>query len=305
MSGEPNLSPLVSVVLPTINGSRFIAESIASILTQTYRHLELIVVDGGSTDGTLEIVARRPDPRLKLLRQGSNIDKLPGALNAGFAVATGTYFTWAQDDDLYGPEALAAMVRALNDNPDVGLVYAGFHFVDENCRFIRAATLGPPEGLTRSNVVGHCFLYRRTVAEQAGPYDPAFLMSEDTHFWLRVYRRSRLLYLPGCYYFHRLHSGSLSMRDYGRYRALRVSARARRQVLGISWWAYIRQVSAAYIEEAFAAYAQRDLQRVRQCLLHGLLRNPTWLRNRGVWSLGVRSVLGVKPPRWFGRFTKS
>jgi glycosyltransferase involved in cell wall biosynthesis len=288
-------------VLPTINGSRFIAESITSILTQTYRHLELIVVDGGSTDGTLEIVARLTDPRLKVLRQGSNIDKLPGALNAGFAVATGTYFTWAQDDDLYGPEALAVMVRALNDNPDVGLVYAGFHFVDESCRFVRAATLGPPEGLTRSNVVGHCFLYRRTVAEQAGPYDPAFLMSEDTHFWLRVYQRSRLLYLPGCYYFHRLHGGSLTIRDYGQYRALRVSARARRQVLRISWWAYTRQVSAAYIEEAFAAYAQRDLQRVRRCLLHGLLRNPTWLRNRGVWSLGVRSVLGVKSARWLRR----
>ena len=66
MSGEPNPPPLVSVVLPTLNGRRFVAESIASILDQTYRHLELIVVDGGSTDGTREIVAQLADPRVVL-----------------------------------------------------------------------------------------------------------------------------------------------------------------------------------------------------------------------------------------------
>ena len=285
--------PLVSIVLPTLNGSRFLREAIASILQQTYRHWELIVVDGGSTDQTLEILAGINDPRLTLLHQRGRRDRLPGALNEGFAIARGTYFTWAQDDDWYAPEALAVMVEALNANPEVGLVYAGYHFVDEDGQFIRAARQGPPEAMLTSNVVGQCFLYRRSVAELAGPYDPAFFMSEDTHLWLRIYRRARLLHLPGCYYYHRLHSGSLTIRDYGQYRALRVAARARRQVLRIPWWAYLRQVSDAYIEEAFAAFAHDDRARVRRCLLQGLARNPAWLLNRGVWAIGAYSLPGI------------
>jgi glycosyltransferase involved in cell wall biosynthesis len=302
---DSETSPLVSVVLPTLNGSRYIAASIGSVLGQTYRNLELIVVDGGSTDGTLEIVAGVADARLKLVRQRDNADRLPGALNDGFALATGTYFTWAQDDDLFAPEAFAVMVRALDQRADVGLVYTGFQFIDENGAVIRAATLGPPEGLTASNVVGHCFLYRRTLAEQVGRYDPKFIMSEDTHFWLRAYRCGRLLYLPGSYYFHRLHPDSLTVRDYGRYQSLRVAARARREVLGISRRAYARQVSSAYIEEAFAAYAAGDLRRVRRCLAPALLRNPTWLRNRGVWSIGLRSLVARTSPRSRGRSASS
>lgn len=289
MTERPDL-PLVSVVLPTLNGRRFLGESIASILGQTYRNFELIVVDGGSTDGTREIVAGITDPRVRMLQQPDNRGRLPGALNAGFAAAAGTYFTWAQDDDLYAPDALAVMVRALEAHADVGLVYAGFQFIDAHGRHIRPATLGPPEELRSTNVVGHCFLYRRSVAEAVGPYDPAFVMSEDTHYWLRVSRHARLLQLPGCHYAHRLHPDSLTMRGYGRYEALRVSARARRQVLGIGWPAYARQVGSAFIEEAFAAHAAGDVRHVRRCVWRGLWRDPTWLANRGVCSLAVRTL---------------
>jgi glycosyltransferase involved in cell wall biosynthesis len=273
---------LVSIVLPTLNGERYIHDAIASILGQTYRHLEVIVVDGGSTDGTLERVTSAADPRITVIHQHDRDGRLAAALNEGFAHAAGTYWTWAQDDDIYAPGALAVMVEALDGNTEIGLVYAGFHFIDEHGCFIRAATLGPSEGLSQSNVVGHCFLYRRSVAETVGRYDPAFDMAEDLHFWLRISRRTGLLHLPGCYYFHRLHGGSLTVRDYGSYRALRVAARARREVLGIGRWEYLRQMSGAY--------ARQDMARLRRCLIHGVTRNPAWLRNRGVLSLAWRSL---------------
>ena len=81
---------LVSIVLPTLNGSRFIATSIESCLAQSYEHFELIIVDGGSTDGTLVIVRSFGDPRIRLINQPGNVDRLPGALNCGFAAASGS-----------------------------------------------------------------------------------------------------------------------------------------------------------------------------------------------------------------------
>jgi glycosyltransferase involved in cell wall biosynthesis len=290
-------APLISVVLPTLNASRYLEESIQSLLNQTCGDFELIVVDGGSTDGTVALAERIADPRITIIRQAHNRDKLPGALNEGFAAARGEYYTWAQADDWYTPDAFAVMAQALRDHPDVGLVYADYDFVDEHGAFLKANPLGPPEGLYQSNVVGQCFLYRATVAKQAGPYDPAYFMSEDTHFWVRVYRCSKLMKVPGTLYFHRLHPDSLTIRDYGQYLSRYVAARARREVLRISWLEYQRQLSAVYIEEAFAAYARRDMARVRRCLAHSLVRNPTWLKNRGVWSIGFQSVFGARRRR--------
>jgi glycosyltransferase involved in cell wall biosynthesis len=284
-------TPLISIVLPTLNGSRYIAQSIQSCREQTYPNLEIIVVDGGSTDGTLDIVRSFADARIHIVSQPGNVDRLPGALNCGFAEAHGSLFTWLQDDDYYAPEALAVMASSLEAAADIGFVYAGFWYVDEAGEVLRAADVGQPEELQRRNSVGTCFLYRRTVAEQVGTYDPAFVMSEDSHYWLRVYQVSRMLQLPGRYYFHRLHRGSLTERDYGAYRAMRVAARARRHVLKLPWLEYQRQVADAFIQEAFAAQGNAARSRTWGCLLQGVARNPRWLTDRGVLSMGLRAVL--------------
>jgi glycosyltransferase involved in cell wall biosynthesis len=290
MAPLPNPAPLVSVVLPTYNGSRFIAASIESCLNQTYPHFELIVVDGGSTDDTLAIVARVADTRVRVMQQPSNSQRLPGALNLGFAHASGEFYTWTQDDDVYMPEAIEVLVGALVAQPEAGLAYAGMWFIDEKGKVIGAPNLGPPEHLYWTNSIGHCFLYRRSVAERVGAYDFEYLMAEDNQYWMRVFKQATITQVPGRYYCHRLHSGSLSMHEYGRYQALRVAARARRDILGINRSAYWRQVAAAYVEEAFAAYAENDYAHVRRCLARGLSRNPLWLRNRGVCSILLTSL---------------
>lgn len=292
------MTALISIVLPTLNSDRYLAASIESCLAQTHTNLELIIVDGGSTDGTLAVIAPyvSKDPRVRLLHQGANTGRLPGALNLGFAAARGDYFTWTQADDYFEPDALAVLLAALTADPDLGLVYTGFQFIDEAGQFLRDAQLGEPDGLRHTNVVGHCFLYRRAAAALAGDYDPAFWMAEDFHYWLRLYRVSRLRFVPGRHYAHRLHPASLTMNNYGRYFALRLCARARRQVLGLPWPAYQQQVAAAYIEEAFAAFADGAFGRARRCTLHGLARDPRWLRNRGLLVLFARSLLGRRRP---------
>jgi len=287
--------PLVSIVLPTLNGSRFIAESLNSCLRQTYSELEIIVVDGGSTDGTPELVSALADPRLRLVHQPYNSGRLPGALNIGFAQAKGSLYTWTQDDDYYAPDALQVMVDALQAEPAIGFVYAGFWFVDAAGKVLRPADIRPPQELYWRNAVGHCFLYRRTVAEQVGQYDPDYVMSEDSHYWVRVYQVTPMKQLRGSYFYHRLHPGNLTGRNYGAYDSLRTAARARREVLRIAWPRYQGQLAAAYIEEAFAAHARADREHVRRCVLQGVLRNPLWLANRGVLSIAAQAWLAPHP----------
>ena len=290
----PAPEPLVSIVLPTLNRSPYLARSIESCLSQTYRALELIIVTGGSSDATREIVGGFSDARIKFVCQLDTTDRLPGALNAGFANADGELWSWTQDDDYFALDAVAVMVAALTRQPELDLVYAGFDFVDEHGARLREADLGPPEALRDTNVVGHCFLYRRAIAQRVGPYDPDYYMAEDFHYWLRIYRCGQMARLPGSYYSHRLHTESLTMRGYGRFEALRVAAHARREVLGLAAPDYQRQLAASYIEEAFAAYTQHDFPHVRRCLKAGLWLGPGWLRNRGVLSLAWQSLAGFR-----------
>jgi glycosyltransferase involved in cell wall biosynthesis len=282
--------PLVSVVLPTLNGRRFIRSAIESCLAQTYERFELIVVDGGSTDATPDLVRAIGDPRIRLVVQPDNADRLPGALNRGFAEARGEYYTWMQDDDLYAPEALAILVAGLEEHRSAGMVYGGMVFIDADGEELRPANHFPPEALAWTNPIGHCFMYRRAVARAVGPYDPRFVMAEDAHYWLRISRHAEIVRLPGRYFAHRLHEGSLTGRDYGAYVALRVAARARREVLGLSSREYRRQVAAAFVEEAFAAYERDELAHVRGSLVRAALRRPQSVARCAVALLCVRSL---------------
>lgn len=98
-------SPKVSIVLPTYNGARYLRQSIDSCLGQTYRNLELIVVDDASTDTTPEIIRSYQDPRIRVIRHEKS-KMLPESLNTGFRAVSGDYLTWTSDDNYYVPEAI-------------------------------------------------------------------------------------------------------------------------------------------------------------------------------------------------------
>ena len=117
-------SPLISVVLPTLNRAALLPESIESVLNQTEHNLELIVVDDGSSDSTGEIIERyaQHDRRITWIRQ-QNLG-LPKGLNNGFRLARGEFFTWTSDDNRYFADACSIMSRALLANPEVGFVFA-------------------------------------------------------------------------------------------------------------------------------------------------------------------------------------
>ena len=135
MSAEP----LVSIVLPTHNRANLLPKSIDSVLAQTYSHWELIVVDDGSNDATLEVVGKYNDPRIHCVSQVNR--GLPGARNTGIAMARGQYLAFLDADDAYHAEKLKWHVEHLETEPEVGLSYASRVEVDgegKPCWLLRA-----------------------------------------------------------------------------------------------------------------------------------------------------------------------
>jgi glycosyltransferase involved in cell wall biosynthesis len=155
--------PVVSIVLPTFNGSRYLADSIGSCLAQTYQHWELIVVDDCSSDDTPAIIDRyvAVDPRIRALRHLTN-RKLPAALNTGFSKARGDYFTWTSDDNVYLPNALSEMLGVLEKRRDVDVVYADVTYIDETGAAIRSAPAGACEERL-PQFRGRMLLFRRRI----------------------------------------------------------------------------------------------------------------------------------------------
>jgi glycosyltransferase involved in cell wall biosynthesis len=128
---NPGTRPLVSVVTPVLNGARFLPELLASIQAQDYGAIEHVVVDGGSTDGTLELLRRTPG----LVWTTSADRGMYDALNAGFGMARGEILAYQNADDRYVvPGAVSAAVDYLTAHPDVDVVYGRFRYIDEDGR---------------------------------------------------------------------------------------------------------------------------------------------------------------------------
>lgn len=204
-------SPAVSIVLPTYNGSRYLAGAIESVCNQTFGDWELILVDDCSTDSTPAIIQEfsSRDERIRPLRNPSN-QRLPRSLNIGFGRARGDLLGWTSDDNEYRPEALASMVAFLAARPDVDLVYSDAMDIDEDGRELGPWRAGEPHELGWVNCVNACFLYRRAVQDDLQGYDPEWNLVEDWEFWLRASARFCLAPIHQELYRYRRHGGSLS-----------------------------------------------------------------------------------------------
>ena len=236
---DPDLE--VSIVLPTYNGTRYLADSLESCFAQTHRHLEVVVVDDGSGPEVAEVVGRFSGPRLKYLRHDVNRG-LPAALNTGFAAASGALLTWTSDDNLYTPDAVEQMVRFLCTYPDVDFVYSDAYEIDAEGKVVGMLRVPPPEWLQVKNRVGGSFMYRRRVYEALGDYDRGAVLAEDYDYWLRVAQRFTMQRLFRVLYHYRYHPRSLTAsctRQQVKTQADRVRRANRR------WWRSSRAGGAA------------------------------------------------------------
>lgn len=202
----------VSIVLPVYNGERFLEQSVNSIINQSFKNWELIIVDDCSTDNSLKIAKSfaAKDSRITVIHNLTN-KKLPETLNVGFAMAKGEYFTWTSDDNVAKSNWLETLVGYLDNNPDVDMVSATMDYINEENKFLyKAGVQKTPAMLAYRCNVGAAFMYRKTIAEKVGKYDTNTFCAEDYDYWCRIALKGNLVYIPDNIYSYRLHSDSLT-----------------------------------------------------------------------------------------------
>ena len=192
-------TPLISIVTPSFNQSRFIDATIRSVLEQDYPAIEYIIIDGGSRDGSVEIIQRYADRLAGWISEKD--DGQTDALNKGFAQAKGDILAWINSDDTYQPGALASAARYLIDHPQVGLVYADANFIDQDGqkigRFPAAQTDYRRLRQGYVHIPQQSAFFRADLWRQAGPLDPNFYFAMDYDLWVRLAKLAPLAYLPG------------------------------------------------------------------------------------------------------------
>jgi glycosyltransferase involved in cell wall biosynthesis len=184
-------SPLISVIIPTKNRGQFIADAIQSVLTQTWRELELIIVDDGSTDNTRDIVASFGDPRLNYSWQETAGRSM--ARNNGASRAQGKFLAFLDSDDAYLQNTLELHLTAMNRLPKPGMVIGGYEYTDEKgCSlgvrrpWLSDGDLGPKGWLFDCYATPSSILLDRAWFERAGGFDQNFEIAEDWDLGLRL-----------------------------------------------------------------------------------------------------------------------
>jgi len=216
-----NMDRTISVIMPCFNCAAYVQEAVASVLGQSHRELELIVVDDGSTDASRTLLDRVEDPRVRRLSQSNR--GVCAARNRGLSEARGQYVAFLDADDTWEPKALEALLRALETSRDAVLAYCGWRNVGLPGR--RGEPFVPPEyegeGKLESLFTNcrwpiHAALTRREAVEGAGGFDERFRTSEDYLLWLKIGSRGRIVRVAEVLAYYRHHTGPQATKDRGR-----------------------------------------------------------------------------------------
>lgn len=212
--------PLVSIVTPSYNQAQFIEETLLSVKGQDYPNLEHIVIDGGSTDGTVDILRRYEDEYN--LRWISEPDEgQSDAINKGFRMARGEIIGWVNSDDTYMPGTLHKVVAYLSDHPDTDWVYGDGYTIDSDS-YVLSVWKAHPFDLKALLCEGQFIcqpaaFYRRSAIETVGLLDQTLHFTMDYDFFIRLGSQCQAAYLPELLATRRLTSEAKSLAQSERF----------------------------------------------------------------------------------------
>jgi len=190
-----NGAPAISIVTPAYNCVDTIEETICSVANQRVSHFEHIIIDGGSTDGTVEILKRYPHLTWISERDNGQAD----ALNKGFRLASGELIGWLNADDIYAPGALPRVTDLFARSADVAMIHGDMTWIDAKGSFVRQVSgreLKMPDALLSNPVNQQSAFVRRSVFDQVGYLRTDLHYAMDYEFWLRIGDKRATCYVP-------------------------------------------------------------------------------------------------------------
>jgi len=228
------IEPLVSVIIPTYNRAELVAQAVESVLNQTYRKIEIIVVDDGSTDNTREVLRKYQGEVKYIYQQRSERSK---ARNEGFRHSKGDCIAFLDSDDVWLPTKIEKQVEVLNEQPDVGLVYTGVQFIDTNggpcagklCWDEPVRKVLYEDLMTHNVITGSlsAIMVRRECLDRVGLFDETMNICEDLDLYRRIARY---------YKFHKIDVRLVKIRIHGENTQRNPSAMAK------GWESTIRKI---------------------------------------------------------------
>jgi len=300
--------PLISVIIPVYNGEKTIQETIESVLNQTFTDFELIVINDGSQDATLEIVERIQDPRLKAFSY-TNAGQATSR-NRGISHACGEYISFIDADDLWTPDKLEAQLRALQDNSQAAVAYSWTKCIDELGNFSRRGSHISVNGDVYAKLLlidfienGSNPLIRAQAIAEVGGFDESMTPSEDRDLWLRLAARYHFVAVPSPQVLYRQSANSASANILRMEAAsLRVIEQAFSQAP--EFLQYLKQSSLANIYKGLTFKAlEEPLERQRGLTAARLLWNSVkndraLLRSRVILKVLFKiAVVTLLPPQ--------
>jgi glycosyltransferase involved in cell wall biosynthesis len=302
---------LISVILPAHNAERFIGAALASVLAQTHRQIEVVVVDDGSTDRTAEMVAAvaRVDSRVRLLRATNS--GVSAARNLAIAEAKGRVVATIDADDLWHPDKLSLQLARLREaSPRVGLVYCWSSGIDENGMVIAPDwTRSQAAGYILPLIISYSFigngsvpLMRRDCLEAAGGYDPELRFGEDWKLYIAMAEACEFAVVPAYLTGYRLHGNNASFD----IETMQASVARVTEWIHNRWPnlpAYVLQHRAYNINGYFAFLAIRRGNFLRAvCFrLRALAALPSHFFSRvwiDFWAMWIGHLIGIRRYSW-------
>lgn len=265
---RPASSPAVSIIIPVYNGANYLAQAIESALAQSYKNIEIIVVDDGSNDqGQTESVARAFTRSIRYIRQENG--GVATALNTGIQAMRGELFSWLSHDDLYKPDKIARQVELFLRFGAPAVIMGDFEVMDERGRTLK----NQPASAARYNLIarpldavfhglinGCALLVPRALFDRVGFFEPGLPTTQDYHMWYRLARAVPFVHCPYADVRQRIHAQQGSTATSHRYEADRM---------------FISLIDATPAE-LMSAYDQSEIQFLAR--IHRALRSYSGLR---------------------------
>ena len=292
---------LVTVGIPFYNAEKTLADAVRSVFAQTWRDWELILLDDGSTDGSLEIARAVADPRVRVISDGRNLG-LPARLNQIAREAKSNYIVRMDADDLMSPRRIQREMGVLDRNPEIDLVSAGTFSLDESDRLI-GARCADVSRVTRADLavwrveIVHAALLGRKEWFLRNPYAEDFLCSQDRELWLRTALNGDLnlfLIREPLYYYRESSSCSSCRKVYRAYRNLLILNRRYGPRLFDSRAAYIKsRVKLWFKAFAVTLLCASGAGRVRQLFRN---RKKVSAEHCALFEKEMRTIKGTAVP---------